>query len=62
MSSIPETFDLSVTDLLVMTPKLIVVIVHPSQGAHLLDDAAKGEVLRSQVIGADTLKIHTQQF
>lgn len=62
LTSIAETFDVNVTDLLEMTAKPMVDVVRPGQGADLSDDASSGEVLRSQVIGAGSLEIHTQRF
>lgn len=62
LTAIARTFDLLVVDLLAMTPRPVVEVVHAGEGVDLSDDAAQGEVLRSQVIGAGTLEIHAQAF
>ena len=62
LTAIAETFDVSVTDLLAMTPQPVIAVVRAGQGTDLSDDASTGAVLRRQVIGAGTLEIHSQVF
>ncbi|TDD96327.1 helix-turn-helix domain-containing protein [Actinomadura rubrisoli] len=62
LTAIADTFDVTVIDLLTMAPSPAVDVVRPGEGLDLSDDLAKGEILRSQVIGAGTLEIHSQTF
>ncbi|WP_231334271.1 helix-turn-helix domain-containing protein [Actinomadura graeca] len=62
LTAIADTFDVTVIDLLTMAPSPVVDVVHAGEGLDLSDDQSKGEVLRSQVIGAGTLEIHSQRF
>src|SRR2546427_277199 len=62
LTAVADTFDVSVVDLLTMAPRPVVDVIRPGEGQDLSDDASSGEILRSQVIGAGSLEIHTQVF
>ncbi|MEU4233250.1 XRE family transcriptional regulator [Nonomuraea sp. NPDC026600] len=62
LTAIAETFDVTVIDLLTMAPSPVVDVVHAGEGVDMSDDVSRGEILRSQVIGAGTLEIHSQTF
>lgn len=60
--AIAETFDVPVTSLISTPPRADVEVLRAGEGQDISDDSSNGQVLRSQVIGAGSLEIHSQTF
>lgn len=62
MLAIASTFDVPVADLIALPEHAPVDVVRDGEGEDISDAGSIGHVLRSQVIGAGTLEIHSQTF
>lgn len=62
ISAIAETFDVQLPTLISAPPKIEVDVVRIGEGEDISDDASDGRVLRSQVIGAGSMEVHSQTF
>ncbi|MET9970545.1 XRE family transcriptional regulator [Streptomyces sp. NPDC006356] len=60
--AIATTFDTPLAELIAQTEMASIEVVREGEGKELSDDASNGRVLRTQVIGAGTLEIHSQRF
>lgn len=60
--AIAETFDLPAETLISRPPRVDVEVLRDGEGEDISDDSSFGRVLRSQVIGAGSLEIHSQMF
>ncbi|MFE3059547.1 helix-turn-helix domain-containing protein [Nocardia sp. NPDC059239] len=62
MVAIADTFGVPFADLVGVPDRAIVEVVRPGEGQNISDNASDGSILRSQVIGAGTLEVHSQRF
>ncbi|MGI5126841.1 helix-turn-helix domain-containing protein [Pseudonocardia sp. CA-107938] len=62
IEAIADTFGVAVAQLIAIPERAVVEVLKHGEGQDISDDSSIGYVLRSQVIGAGLLEIHSQEF